>query len=102
MTRRWTQLALAGRGTRATDAGNCGLRANTNSLSELHRIRKYRCGLLSGNKHYAGRPLFGWKSFSASNPRMTPATPGQLRLDNGSITGSRRASEMAESGNLSV
>src|SRR5438067_794831 len=32
MTRRWTQLALAGRGTRSARAGSCGLRANTNSL----------------------------------------------------------------------
>src|SRR5207302_912291 len=72
-------------------AGSCGLRANMNSRSEVHSIRKNRYALPSGNKHCGGQLSSGWKSFSASSLTMTPATPGRLQPGNGSIDGSRTA-----------
>src|SRR6266513_6337696 len=100
MRRKSIRLALAERGTRSTHADSCGLRANMNSRSEVHSIRKNRYGLPSGNKHCGGQLSSGWKAFSASSPTMTAATPGRLQPDNGFIDGSPTASEMTNSENL--
>src|SRR5437763_7190266 len=102
MRRKSIQLTLAERGTHSMRAGSCGLQANTNSRSEVHSIKKNRYALPNGNKHCGGQLSSGWKSFSASSLTMTPATPGRLQPDNGSIDGSRTASEMANTESLSA
>src|SRR6266513_5891130 len=100
MRRKSIRLALAERGTHSMRAGGCGLRANMNSRSEVHWIRKNRYALPSGNKQCGGQLSSGWKSLSALSVTMTPATAGRLQPDNGSIDGSRTASEMANTESL--